>query len=109
MVAEDLDRGLELNGQAFLVNFQFAQAHQNIGGAVVAGDLGELQAAEQQVVGVGGHALQLQPPSIVNTIELGLDIVFSGRQKRQRVAQHRIVGFEPVYQPRLFLDGGFIR
>ena len=65
--------------------------------------MSEFQAAEQQVVGVGGHALQLQPTFVVKAIELGLDVVFGGRQERQGIAQHRVVGFELVHQPGFFL------
>ena len=83
MIAEDLHRCLELAGQALLVDGQLAQAHQDIGGTFVAGDLGELQAAEQQVVSVGGHALQLQAAFVGHAVELGLDVVFGRRQKSQ--------------------------
>ena len=62
-----------------------------------------------KIVGVGGDILQLQPACVVNAIELRLDVIFGGRQKRQGVAQHGIVGFELVDQPGLFLDGCFIR
>ena len=58
VVAENVHRQMEVGRQAVFVHRQQIQAQQDLGRAFVAGDLGELHAAEQQVIGVGGHALQ---------------------------------------------------
>ena len=67
------------------------------------GDLGELEGAEQQVVGVGGDVLQLQFIEVRQAGQLLLDVVFGGGQKGQGVAQQRVVRFELFDQTGLFL------
>ncbi|MNP35022.1 hypothetical protein D3C76_1283350 [compost metagenome] len=60
VVAEDIDGGVELDRQALFVDGQLVQPDQYVGGLVIGGHLGELEAAEHQVVGVGGDVVQAQ-------------------------------------------------
>ena len=104
VLAEKLDRALEIPRQVFFVDRQFVQPDKNLCGLVIIGNQRELKTAEQQVVGVAGNVLQLQAIVVVQQTELHLDIVLGVRQEGQGVAQQRVMGFELVHQPRFFLD-----
>ncbi len=97
MITENLHRHLEFGGQVFFVHCQFVQPHEDVRGFVVAGHLGKFQGTEQQVVSVGGDALLFQLVGVFQLQEMRLDIVLGRRQKRQRIAQYRIVRFELLH------------
>ncbi|MNI73497.1 hypothetical protein D3C73_1295090 [compost metagenome] len=87
MVAQNIDRTVELFRQTLFIDRQFAQPEQDVSRLVVGGDLGELEAAEQQIVGVGGDVLQLQFVPVHQLPQLLLNVVLGSGQEGQRVAQ----------------------
>ncbi|MOA37545.1 hypothetical protein D3C78_1591460 [compost metagenome] len=104
MPAQDFDGAKQPLRQALLVDLQLVQPQQDLGRYISGTELGELHAAEEQVVGVDGNVLQLQPVRVGQPGELALDVVLAGGQEGQGIAQHRVMGFELFHQARLFLD-----